>query len=311
MADSNATSTSTAPMQFQYNADHPTLDAADPLDFPPAEPSPCARITTRIYHPNKQQVATVQNVLVRTMLPPRRSSTMDDDSSSSDDESILDVDGDGDDMMQDEDPTNTQQGDERAYWMQRTVREAIYGRVLYATVLRKRPRDPLVDPSLHADWEVTEEHCAIKEMSWQHIRKERNKLAEDPIKEVAAMQYFKKWHQDSRGQLSEEATATTATATHSSSFVAVMETNVMMPLDLLSDDRHLYSVMPYCNGGELFERLDLNERFKEDEARFWMHQILNVSCRCRKLQSQSLCLPTISFPKTGVGEPSTCRYLSS
>lgn len=288
MTDSNETSTGTAPltmtatMQFQYNADYPTLDAADPLDFPPADPSPCARITTRIYHPNKQHIATVQNVLVRTMSPPRRTSTMEDSSSSGDDKSSQDVGIDVDDidvdidMMQDDDPTNTQQGDERAYWMQRTVREAIYGRVLFATVLRKRPRDPLVDPSQHADWEVTEEQCAIKEMSWQHIRKERNKLAEDPIKEVSAMQYFKNWHQVSRGQSSEE------TTTHSSSFVAVMETNVMMPLDLLSDDRHLYSVMPYCSGGELFERLDLNERFQEEEARFWMHQILNVSYRYRE-----------------------------
>jgi serine/threonine protein kinase len=216
---------------------------------------------------------------------------MEDDSSSCDDRSSQDVDIDLDDMMQDGDPTNAEQADERAYWMQRTVREAIYGRVLFATVLRKRPRDPLVDPSQHADWEVTEEQCAIKEMSWQHIRKERNKLAEDPIKEVSAMQYFKNWHQSSRGQSLKE------TATHSSSFVAVMETNVMMPLDLLSDDRHLYSVMPYCSGGELFERLDLNERFQEEEARFWMHQILNVSCRCRKLQSKSLCSPAIFLPK--------------
>lgn len=52
-------------------------------------------------------------------------------------------------------------------------------------------------------------------------------------------------------------------------------TNIMMPLDLLSDDRNLYSIMPYCDGGELFERLDLNEKFSEIEARYWMDQILN------------------------------------
>jgi serine/threonine protein kinase len=117
-------------------------------------------------------------------------------------------------------------------------------------------------------------------MSWQHIRKERNKLAEDPIKEVAAMQYLKKWHERIRGHSSEE-------TTHSTSFAAIMETNIMMPLDLLSDDRHLYSIMPFCTGGELFERLDLNERFTEDEARYWMHQVLNVS---------ALCLVAITIP---------------
>jgi serine/threonine protein kinase len=55
------------------------------------------------------------------------------------------------------------------------------------------------------------------------------------------------------------------------------EANIMMPLDLLSDERNLYSIMPYCDGGELFERLDLNERFSEEEARYWIDQVLNVS----------------------------------
>ena len=61
------------------------------------------------------------------------------------------------------------------------------------------------------------------------------------------------------------------------SFHAMRDTNIIMPLDLLSDERNLYSVMPYCDGGELFERLDLNERFSEAEARYWMDQVLNVS----------------------------------
>ena len=61
------------------------------------------------------------------------------------------------------------------------------------------------------------------------------------------------------------------------SFFAMRNTNIMMPLDLLSDERNLYSIMPYCDGGELFERLDLNERFSENEARYWMDQVLNVS----------------------------------
>ena len=164
---------------------------------------------------------------------------------------------DNDDSMQDEPLTPLEEeSEERAYWMQRTIREAIYGRVLYAVVLKKRKRG--------ADWEVTTEQCAIKEMSWQHIRKERDRLAEDPIKEVSAMQFLKKWH---------EITATT----QESSLNTMLKTNIMMPLDLLSDDRHLYSVMPFCDGGELFERLDLNERFCEEETRYWMHQVLNVS----------------------------------
>ena len=253
------------PVQFQYNADFPSLPAENPTAFPPADPSPCARITTRAYDGRKQKVATVQNVLVRTLLPTRIFSTnMDEDSSSSsDDESTQ---NDDDDMMVDDPNSPSQTGPERAYWMQRTVREAIYGRVLYALVLKRRPRDPQVDPTLQAEWEVTDERCAVKEMSWQHIRKERDRLAEDPIKEVSAMQYLQKWY-----------TQTSPSGVRNDDFFRpILETNVMMPLDLLSDDRHLYSIMPYCDGGELFDRLDLNEKFSEDEARYWMFQVLNV-----------------------------------
>ena len=49
------------------------------------------------------------------------------------------------------------------------------------------------------------------------------------------------------------------------SFRTMNETNIMMPLDLLSDERNLYSIMPYADGGELFEVLDTKERFTEEE----------------------------------------------
>jgi len=247
-------------MQFQYNSDFPTSEhALDPPDFPSADPHPCARLTTRVYHPSRNEISTVQNVLVRTMRPQQTSPDLDrhdeDDmqsssSSSDDDESSQNDDG---DSMQDRDSVEYE-SEQRAYWMQRTIREAIYGRVMYAVVLKKRKRG--------ADWEVTTEQCAIKEMSWQHIKKERDLLAEDPIKEVSAMQFLKQWHENN-------------STTLDSSLNAMLHTNIMMPLDLLSDDRHLYSVMPFCDGGELFERLDLNERFSEEEARYWMYQVLN------------------------------------
>eukprot|EP00542_Grammatophora_oceanica_P021502 CAMPEP_0194051396 /NCGR_PEP_ID=MMETSP0009_2-20130614/40248_1 /TAXON_ID=210454 /ORGANISM="Grammatophora oceanica, Strain CCMP 410" /LENGTH=412 /DNA_ID=CAMNT_0038698453 /DNA_START=270 /DNA_END=1508 /DNA_ORIENTATION=- len=192
----------------------------------------------------------------------RASNSMDDSSSSS---SSSSDDSSDNDSMQDSvsnlpaQPTNsTNSTQERAYWLQRTIREAIYGRVLYAVVLERRP--------IQGDWTVTGTACAIKEMSWQHIRKERDRLAEDPIKEVSAMAYLKQWYSSQKEQTVDSAEA---------SFDAMEDTNIMMPLDLLSDDRHLYSIMPFCDGGELFERLDLNERFSEGEARYWMFQVLN------------------------------------
>lgn len=276
-------------MQFQYNSDYPGLskegaplqpEARNPLDFPPAQPIPCARITTRIFHPSRNQVTTVQNVLVRTIQPQRVVSEHDDDTSmnetSSDDLSS------NDSMIGDDenrDATGPQQGgtsgilvsvqDDRAYWVQRTIREAIYGRVLFAVVLRRRT--PTADDD-NAEWEVSEQFCAVKEMSWQHIRRERDRLAEDPIKEVSAMQYVRQWYSYTKQHQNLNGTMDGVTA----SFHAILDTNIMMPLDLLTDDRYLYSIMPYCDGGELFDRLDLNEKFSEEEARYWMYQVLNV-----------------------------------
>lgn len=329
LSDRQSTTTN---MQFQYNSDYPGLNslgqpsinpeaiARNPQEFPSAQPIPCARITTRVYHPSRNQVATVQNVLVRTMnfAPPSSStntllfpgtavlgnanSNTDafNDSFSSSAMSSTDSSGD-DDSMNLEDPSGNAAAasveggpDEirNAYWIQRTIREAIYGRVLFAVILQRRPRAlSAVDG---AEWEVTNEHCAVKEMSWQHIRKERERLAEDPIKEVSAMQYLQKWYQQQKLlataalqqqtldaavllQQQQQQRLQRNDADVVESFAAMRATNIMMPLDLLSDERNLYSIMPYCDGGELFERLDMNERFSEEEARYWMDQVLNVS----------------------------------
>ena len=317
-------------MQFQYNSDYPGLTAesvalglevgiaaanalaTEPNEFPPAQPIPCARITTRIYHPSRNEVSTVQNVLVKTMMrPPTQrqqqgntsagvtgggemggnASMSSDDfsvSSSSSSSAMTDMemtDGNGNTTQQTpgapplaggQSGQPVREEEDRAYWIQRTLREAIYGRVLFATVLRRRfpqsQQNSQGNNTINADWEVTSEFCAVKEMSRQLIRKERDRLAEDPIKEVSAMQYLKRWH-DYKYRNSPTGPIP--------SKQAIMETHVMMPLDLLSDDRNLYSIMPYCDGGELFERLDMNERFSEDEARYWMHQVLTVSIRTR------------------------------
>jgi hypothetical protein len=242
---------------------------------------------------------------------------MDDSMSSSSDgsESINSMDSNMDDAADDHNDDDddddwihlTQQQQHaptRAYWLQRTIRDAIYGRVLFAIVLEKctdttsnnNDGQPLIageNGNAHppaADWQVTTQFVAVKEMSWHHIRHERDRLAEDPITEVAAMQFLQTTLLNGRGLLDAVDPLST-----------VLETNIMLPLDLLSDDRHLYSIMPYCNGGELFERLDSSEKFSEEEARYWMTQILNVSCTEKTLWYTLLAYsahPGVSFTYT-------------
>mmetsp|Transcript_40192 Transcript_40192/g.70727 ORF Transcript_40192/g.70727 Transcript_40192/m.70727 type:complete len:449 (-) Transcript_40192:111-1457(-) len=237
---------------------------------------------------------------------------------------------------------------ERAYWLRRTLRAAIYGQVRYGIVLRKlSPPIQVMLPTssewVSVEWEETNESVAVKELSWEHIRAQRDRLAEDPIKEVAAMQYLNKWLQeeDQRqntmqimqqlgvgGNIDMNAQLAGMNLSSSPSHLNVplnfnngmgfntgnnamgsnqwlgqqqmqpppqaialqnisplptpqsmLESHIMMPMDLLSDDRNLYSIMPYCTGGELFDVLEKKNRFSELEARYWMRQILKgLSC---------------------------------
>lgn len=263
-------------MQFQYNSDYPTVDPAtgqeivtpaqaaqNPTPFPTAQPLACASLTTRVWVQQTQQITTVSNVLVRvggalsqnTVDEDENDLDLDDASSSSSDASM---------MAGDTTTSNnysTQALPDRAYWIQRTLREAIYGKVMLAIVL-ERADDSVRQKGV--EWRTTTQFCAVKEMSWGHIRKERDRLAEDPVKEVASMQYLRSWYQQEE-QVAQDPVQ------------AMMNTNIMMPLDLLSDERCLYSIMPFCDGGELFDRLDSNDKFSEQEARYWMRQVLNVS----------------------------------
>lgn len=237
---------------------------------------------------------------------------------------------------------------ERAYWLRRTLRAAIYGQVRYGIVLHKlNPPAQVKLPTssgewVSVEWEETNESVAVKEMSWEHIRAQRDKLAEDPIKEVAAMQYLSNWlnkeqQQRNTMEIMQQLQAAAAGGNFDMSLQLagmnlssspshlnmplnningcmggfngqqiqqptlpqdaieqlqnmqlyhnhntpqdMLESHIMMPMDLLSDDRNLYSVMPYCSGGELFDILEKKNRFSEPEARYWMHQIVKgLSC---------------------------------
>jgi len=367
-------------MQFRFNSDYPppppgyaSAESAsvDPPPFPPAQIDPCARLTTRVYVPKRNQVVVVRDVLVGTAVTSaagggvgsgaasgeggpgrqRMSCTDADDGSESDDDSDDSWDDTDSDMDEDDaaegaaggfsaaaNPLRQQQPHanepmpgvraappraeppKRAYWLQRTLREAIYGRVKYAVVLRRRaesaiPLSQAMSPDggggvPTAEWEVTDEKCAVKEMSWNHIRRERSRLAEDPIKEVSAMQHLSRYHQRLRDELRGGGGGAMGAAGNDdyggNGSDAMMDTHIMMPLDLLSDDRFLYSVMPYCNGGELFDRLDERQKFTEDESRYWMHQILSG---VENLQRAGVCHRDMSLENLLVHNERLCLII--
>jgi len=99
-------------------------------------------------------------------------------------------------------------------------------------------------------------------MLWFLIEK-KFRHTEDPVKEVSAMQYLRRWHNGNNTAMQES-----------------LDTNVVMLRNALTDGTFLYVVTPYFEGGELFDSL-IDEstwerhRYNEDEARYWMDHILN------------------------------------
>mmetsp|Transcript_18849 Transcript_18849/g.39520 ORF Transcript_18849/g.39520 Transcript_18849/m.39520 type:complete len:462 (+) Transcript_18849:396-1781(+) len=174
-----------------------------------------------------------------------------------------------------------------AYWPQRRLQDAIYGCVIACTVLTRHVGEASDDAARAAGyepghplapivWEITNEHVAIKKVEWRRVQAMRGRLLEDPIKEIAAMQLIGNHHP-----------------------------NVLGSIEVLQDHDNLYSVMPFCRGGDLFgvvldvsEQRQLNEAeegaggMSEPVARYWFRQIL---FGLHYLQSKGVCHRDLSL----------------
>ena len=157
-----------------------------------------------------------------------------------------------------------------AYWIVEFRSLAIHGRVYIGKVLRRsRPDD---------DWRMTTELCAIKEMEWTSIRDGRHTL-ENVRDEIAAMQHVKGFLDGVNGQ-------------PVAASDAMRDNNIIMPLSFLYDDTNIYVITPFCDDGELFERLRWNEaHFTEEESRNLLTHILDG---LELLQRAGLCHRDIS-----------------
>jgi serine/threonine protein kinase len=140
---------------------------------------------------------------------------------------------------------------DRAYWVGRKLKKCIFGVVKECTLLKFRN-------NVTVPWEVTPAKAAVKIMSWQKIRELEH--IEDPIKEIAAMQYVTKF------------------GTHP---------HVMGLMDVLQDEEYLLMFMPFCSSGDLFSFVQQAGQFPEPMARYWFKQILEV--RKRKEEEKNTC----------------------
>lgn len=233
-----------------YPPDQPQLD---PPPFPEPILDCCVVISAEVLPRNGERQFFPNSVIVKNGLsaPYNQAGDLNDDVSDDGSVSSNSVESQSDE----EDLGNVpKQKPEIAYLMREEIREAIFGRVTRAAVLRRANENDV--------WTETNEECAIKEMPWDEIR---NGLvegrSENPQSEIAAMQHLMRFYTNEVG------------GEHSASD-AMHDTGIIMPLDFLYDHQNLYIITPFCSGGELFDVLDTRTRFTEDESRNILRNLL-------------------------------------
>lgn len=168
-----------------------------------------------------------------------------------------------------------------AYWPQRRLQDAIFGSVWACLVLRRHygtAADDAAraagvepgDPSAPVVWEIHGDHVAIKMIEWDRVHRNRGRMLEDPVKEIAAMQ-----------------------------LLGTSNRHVLGSAEVLQDDDYLYSIMPYCRGGDLFgvvvehtEQRNGEGGMLEPVARYWFKQIIQG---LHHLQSRGVCHRDLSL----------------
>ena len=151
----------------------------------------------------------------------------------------------------------------RAYWIQRKISKTTNGSVRIGYVLRRREVEEQQggggdDYNAHGDipWEVTPADASAYEMvaiKMYEKSKCTGTKANGPAVEIAASQLL-------------------ARHAGNPAFHHVLGT-----VDMLSDERFVYLVMPYCDGGDLLSVLESRGRLEESIARHVFKQILSVS----------------------------------
>lgn len=219
--------------------------ASRPLDFPPPKVARGVRVNALVVHPETGSRQVCSGVIHREDLTGHEKVKPLSPSSLPD--------------------SKAHPGEVLAYWPQRRLQDAIYGSV-WACLVLKRHHGVAADDAARAAgvepgtpkapivWEITGSHVAIKMVEWARVHHMRGRLLEDPVKEVAAMQ-----------------------------LIGASHPHVLGSSEVLQDGDFLYSVMPYCSGGDLFgvvveyaEESGGEGGMPEPVARYWFRQILQV-----------------------------------
>eukprot|EP00567_Pseudictyota_dubia_P001915 CAMPEP_0197466086 /NCGR_PEP_ID=MMETSP1175-20131217/64869_1 /TAXON_ID=1003142 /ORGANISM="Triceratium dubium, Strain CCMP147" /LENGTH=1237 /DNA_ID=CAMNT_0043002115 /DNA_START=211 /DNA_END=3924 /DNA_ORIENTATION=- len=246
------------------NSDYPPSDEARPsVAFPLATALPCRRIDhARIYQTNSSgedteihcSIAVVSASAVPKVL---RGMNTDDGSHIS---------------------THSQgtRHEERAYALVKKLSSAMFGDVWVAVGAHQLSsrNDPKTESGSSTEWKCRREYFAVKRVPMTNFDLMDHWTAEDPVREVQAMQYFRRWYENN---FHKEQGRKVETPYEEAVGIMAM-TNVIIPVDVLTDDSYLYIITPYCSGGDLFDALFNSKnkaRMGEEASRMFMNQALN------------------------------------
>jgi serine/threonine protein kinase len=154
------------------------------------------------------------------------------------------------------------------YELGRMLKEAIYGQVHSGCTLE------LVENNIY---KRTSKLVAVKIISRSRLSQLQGTTQEDPIKEIAALQ-----------------------------FVGNDHPNVMGQIECISDSNHFYSVMNFSNGGELYDLVDANGKLSEVQARHYFAQMLEG---LEHLQNIGVCHRDMSLENMLVTRDGNCKII--
>jgi hypothetical protein len=129
-----------------------------------------------------------------------------------------------------------------------TLKKAIFGHVIHA-ILLKTSEAPNSDEFVR-----TNQQMAIKVYSKRMLRQLQGRTQENPLMEITALQYIGNDHPNLMGQI-----------------------------ECCTDEENIYSVMRYCQGGELFDFIDENGPLSDDQAKKMFKQLVNGLARLQEL----------------------------
>lgn len=138
-------------------------------------------------------------------------------------------------------------GSGRVYEIGATLKKAIFGHVIHSILIAPSETNP-------EEFRRTNQQMAIKVYSKRLLRQLQGRTQENPLMEITALQYIGNDHPNLMGQI-----------------------------ECCTDEENIYSVMRYCQGGELFDFIDENGPLTNSQAKRMFKQLLAGLQRLQEL----------------------------